>query len=81
MTEANNSAQPQQRKLLTGRRLTLLGSVALVGATIAFGSSAYGNDHRRQNASSTSAGTLTRPHPRIRSMITASPEISAEKRH
>jgi serine protease Do len=36
MTQANNLKQSQQRKILSARRLTLLGSVALVGATVAF---------------------------------------------
>jgi serine protease Do len=41
MTEANHSTQPQRRKLLTTHRLTLLGSVALIGAAVAFGPLAY----------------------------------------
>lgn len=40
--EANNSTQSQQRKLLSVRRLALLGSVALIGAAVALGPSAYG---------------------------------------
>jgi serine protease Do len=36
MTESNNSKQSPQQKILSARRLTLLGSVALVGATVAF---------------------------------------------
>ena len=41
MTETNHSAQPQRRKLLSLRRVTLLGSVALVGAAVAFGPLTY----------------------------------------
>jgi serine protease Do len=41
MTEMNIPAQPPQRKPLTKRRLTLLGSVALVALAVGFGASAY----------------------------------------
>jgi len=36
MTESNNSRQSPQRKILSVRRLTLLGSVAVVGLALAF---------------------------------------------
>lgn len=41
MTEMNIPAQPPQRKPPTKRRLTLLGSVALVALAVGFGASAY----------------------------------------
>ena len=41
MTEMNIPAQSPQRKPLTKRRLTLLGSVALVALAVGFGASAY----------------------------------------
>jgi serine protease Do len=37
MTDLNNVHRPQRPKLLSARRLTLLGSVAVVGAALAFG--------------------------------------------
>jgi serine protease Do len=37
MTDVNNANRPQPSKLLSARRLTLLGSVAVVGAALAFG--------------------------------------------
>jgi serine protease Do len=37
MTDANNANRPQQPKLLSARRLTLLGSVAVVGAALVLG--------------------------------------------
>jgi serine protease Do len=45
--ETNNSNQSQQRKLLSARRLTLLGSVAVVGAALSF---AGPMDHARFGA-------------------------------
>jgi serine protease Do len=42
MTEENRSTHSHQRKLLSARRLALLGSVAIIGAAVALGPSAYG---------------------------------------
>jgi serine protease Do len=42
MTNANNPPRPQPKKPLSARRLALLGSVALVGAAVAFGGALEG---------------------------------------
>src|SRR5438552_18330876 len=45
MTDFHNVPRPQPPKLLSARRLTLLGSVAVVGAALAFGGPASFDRH------------------------------------
>ena len=59
MKEARSSQRPQRRKFLILRRIILLGSVALVGAAVAVGPSAY---DRYSGAAGSAASHTTGAH-------------------